>query len=378
VFSKKTLAPVPFSLSNRSTCLGAVSLELCMTSASSLAFPGSRTLATWWRQLAPQQPRGLGVGYLFVHRLEAPALWRRPEPLEPLLLLFLEALASLQDEPPDSAWVLLSKRLQLGDAILQRLLQALAKLHLVEVQVSTEPSWRLTAAAEETLRTKCIWSQREERSPFSFLERLGPTGRRLALPHYLDIKDAPFSPWSVEDGTLFDVAWLFACTDQTLEWKQSFGFPTDLLSFALPGAQDTGWQNIVLDKPERLLVAFFLTSKPTEEFVACGVRPEGWQLNATEPIVRLPAAASEILTQAPAIDAFRDAWQTWCRPRILPQAEVQQCQLTLTDACLRVAVPELLWQYLVTTKNDVLKGETWLLAGDGYVRQAARLEICSS
>src|SRR5436309_1662012 len=42
-----------------------------MDSASSLAYPGSRVLAGWCRQLQPHAPAALWVGYLWVHRVEA-------------------------------------------------------------------------------------------------------------------------------------------------------------------------------------------------------------------------------------------------------------------------------------------------------------------
>src|SRR5437868_6430014 len=106
-----------------------------MTSASSLAFPGSRTLATWWQQLAPFAPRSLRVGYLFVHRLEAAGSWLQPRPLEPLLQLVLESLAL----GPLAAAHLLNSRLPLGTPVLSRLLQSSESARLV-----AGPPWVLT------------------------------------------------------------------------------------------------------------------------------------------------------------------------------------------------------------------------------------------
>ena len=42
-----------------------------MNAVTSLPFPNARTLAGWWRLLAPQRPLALWVGYLFLHRVEA-------------------------------------------------------------------------------------------------------------------------------------------------------------------------------------------------------------------------------------------------------------------------------------------------------------------
>ena len=87
--------------------------------------------------------------------------------------------------------------------------------------------------------------------------------------------------------------------------------------------------DVIIDKPVRLLVVFFATAQ--QELLGFGVRPEGWVLLADEPILRLPARAMTAL------------------------------------GLERVAVPERLG------KTDLIKAETWLLAGDGYVRHAATL-----
>src|SRR5947209_14562408 len=70
-----------------------------MDSASSLAYPGGRILAGWWRQLQPQRPAGLWVGYLFVHRVEALVDCAAPRPVDALSLHVLQALAV--EQKPD-------------------------------------------------------------------------------------------------------------------------------------------------------------------------------------------------------------------------------------------------------------------------------------
>src|SRR5450755_2918913 len=105
-----------------------------MPSASSLAFRGSRTLAIWWRQLAPFEPQALGVGYLFLHRLDAPATWLQRQTLDPLLVLILQAFALEQQDASAPSEVSLSKlhqRLRLDFPILRSLVHALAALQLV-------------------------------------------------------------------------------------------------------------------------------------------------------------------------------------------------------------------------------------------------------
>ena len=63
-----------------------------MTSAASLAFPGSRTLAGWWRQLASLAPQAFAVGHLFLHRLEAPVYFLKLRKIDRFALLVLHAL----------------------------------------------------------------------------------------------------------------------------------------------------------------------------------------------------------------------------------------------------------------------------------------------
>ena len=64
-----------------------------MDRASSLIYPGSRTLAGWWRQLAPLQPKAIAMGYGFLHRIEAAVNVVTQEPIDPLVHLVLQALA---------------------------------------------------------------------------------------------------------------------------------------------------------------------------------------------------------------------------------------------------------------------------------------------
>ena len=172
-----------------------------MTSASSLAFPGSRTLATWWQQLAGYSPTGLGVGYLFVHRLEARAAWLVKHPLDRLSLLVLEAIR-LENTPPstptDSFGDRLERRLGLTLSVIRRLLQSLEKMNLLEAEHASDTlasACRLTERGDEALRSGLVPSHEWKCAEFPFVERLGPTGTRLSLPHFMPIAEAPAAPW---------------------------------------------------------------------------------------------------------------------------------------------------------------------------------------
>ncbi len=305
-----------------------------MTSASSLAFPGSRTLATWWQQLARYGPTGLGVGYLFVHRLEAHAAWLVTQPLDPLSLLVLEAIRLEQQRPgtpTDSLSDRLERRLGLALGVIRRLLHSLQEMSLLEADLAADrlPSGcRLTERGDEALRSGLVPSHEWKRTEFSFVERLGPTGARLALPHFMRIAAAPATPWAPGEANAPVVSLLQACLEETPTWKNTFGFPCEVQAFPVfSDSVPLSPADVIIDKPERLLVVFFATAQ--QELLGFAARPEGWVLLADEPIVRLPAGAMTAL------------------------------------GLERIIVPERL------AETDPRKGETWLLAGDGYVRHAA-------
>lgn len=360
-----------------------------MTSASSLAFPGSRTLATWWRQLAPVAPQQLWVGYLFLHRLEALALCLETQPLDPLLHLALEALAlettACQGPAPshDELCRRLQERLPLDQGVIRRLVRTLAQMQLL--QGAEGQPWALTELGKQALLTRQLTCRRPCRKVFAFVEQLDPLGSRIAPPHYLAIHDVPGHPWQVEEDCAFDTSWLLSSVRQPDDWKTSFGFPAEIRDLSVPSPAALTWDKVIFDRTERLLVVFALTeaSPPASsgKLLGFAVRPEGWVLQSAAPIVRLPAAArafSRELAHDPSTEIWKQAWLAWCQARLLPAAEADSCRLSYLGARLRVEAPEPLFQRVQTGKSDmlrdVLKGEAWLLAGEGYLRAAARME----
>jgi hypothetical protein len=70
-----------------------------------------------------------------------------------------------------------------------------------------------------------------------------------------------------------------------------------------------------------------------------------------------------------------EGWRSWCRQRHLPGNEVASCEVKYRAPRLEVQAPERLVQRLRAAKSDLLKGEAWLLVGDGYMRTAALLTL---
>src|SRR5690242_5192064 len=101
-----------------------------MTAPSSLAFPGSRTLAGWWRQLAPLAPQAVWVGHLFLHRVEALVAAVSAQPLAALDRFVLQAVAAedaVAAQPAAGNFLKrLDTRLHLGEGFLQQALRGLA------------------------------------------------------------------------------------------------------------------------------------------------------------------------------------------------------------------------------------------------------------
>src|SRR5712691_6938591 len=117
-----------------------------MISAASLAFPGSKTLAGWWRQLTSHKPLSIGVGYLFLHRIEAPVVYLKPKKIERFSLLVLQALEwdAPRGEPGEPA--LLERRharLHLERPVIVQLLRVLQAEGLAGIDA--DGNWAVSA-----------------------------------------------------------------------------------------------------------------------------------------------------------------------------------------------------------------------------------------
>src|SRR5262245_16749652 len=179
-------------------------VESFMDRASSLIFPGSKTLAGWWRQLAPYQPQALWVAYAFVHRIDAPVSVLVDRPVEPLPLLLLEALALERSGGNHQAGVPLADletRLRLPGPMIQRLLLSVEQAGLVSrLDLS---AWQTTDAGHKALERKHAPVQVRERRAFAFVERLGAGGVPAASPHFLAIAECVHSSWQVDEALRF-------------------------------------------------------------------------------------------------------------------------------------------------------------------------------
>ena len=349
-----------------------------MEPASTLAFPGSRALAGWWRQLQPHQPRRLWVGYLYVHRVEAPVTRARLQPVDRLARLVLQAIALDSGATANGAAHVptrLASRLPIPEPALRQVLAELAAQGLVAHDGPA--GWALTERGGQAARDGAFQEPRQERYVFPFVERPGPAGQRVQPPHYFPLAEAPAAPWAPGDAWRFDSVALRAAFDQADEWKRRFAFPADVTAPepAEPQYADA-WRHVICDRPERLFVALGLGSDPPD-LLAFAAQAEGWSLHDRTPVLRAPATSAEALPELRdmPLAAWQQAWAAWCRQRSLPQAEADVCRLEPDGARLIVHAPGRLLRKLEAARSDALRGETALLAGDGYLRALALVEL---
>jgi hypothetical protein len=349
-----------------------------MTAVFPLVFPGSRTLAGWWKHLAPLQPRALWVGHLFLHRVEALVALQLLSALDPLWIFVLRALAltdggSLQE---------LDQRLHLGLPLLRRLVGRLDGEKLIRIR--EDGTWSLTDLGRQALDQGSYPRVSHERRAFYFLEN----EQQVRPPHFLNFRTrSPMLAWSGVEDLRFEPGHLEACVGRPVEWKRRYGFPTEVQQIMSGGAPDEAsvltpqkWQCIVLDRPERLMAALVVEASGgiSERFVGFPIQLEGWVLQVSEPAFVIEVDWQEAFPEVAAnlsLDTWRQAWRAWCQPRGVPAAEVEACVLEQHGCRLHVRAPPRLVERLRAARSDVFKGDAWLLAGTGRLRAAAQVEL---
>lgn len=343
-----------------------------MTVSAPLPFPGSRTLAGWWRQLTPWQPRALWVGHLLLHRIEALSRRTQLTQPDPFHLLMLKALALAP--PPTLA--ALAERLHLDRQVIGQVLRTLTTEGLVEGE--TAPA--LTALGREALARGEYPQPIHERRVFYFVD-----GERAdGAPSFLSLTNAAPVPWPATADWRFDVTLLAAGIAQSEEWKRQHGFPLDVeqvfdvQSDAPAAGQPEAWRRVILDRPERLAIA--LVRSDNDRLLGFTIRQDGWSILTDAPILNLGPDWAEVfprLTEA-AVTDWQQAWRTWCQPRGLAEGTAEAVNLRHEGHRLRVTVSAPLLEHLRATRSEALKGEAWVLMGSGTMRAAAVLEIVAA
>jgi hypothetical protein len=343
-----------------------------MTAATSLTFPGSRVLTGWWKQLVPLKPRAVWVGHLLLHRVEALVAVQAPSRLDPLFSFILRAL----NLAPQGTATQVDGLLHLGEPLVRQFLRKLESDGLV--QSDGQARWRLTPLGRQVLEQGAYLQARTERRTFCFVESEQPK----RVPQFLNLRNQPSAmPWPAGPDWQFDVRLLEAGLRQSSEWKQRRGFPLEVQEILsesqdpLPSRPDA-WERVILDRPEVLLALMVLAPGPDrgERLLGFAIEQLGWTLPTEPTFVAfdwqevLPDLALE-----PSLALWRQAWLAWCQPRGLLDADAGACILEHDGVRLCVRAPRRFVEHLRAARNDVLKGEAWLLAGSGRIRAAAQV-----
>jgi hypothetical protein len=359
---------------------------------ASLAYPGSRAVAEWWRHLAPYTPRGVWVAHLLLYRVEALVRLARPYRPEDLALLALEAVAI--DAPATRERV--ESRLHLGIQLTGRILSRLAADGLVEL---TENGWALTRSGKSLAGGEAVHQVATERRSFYFIDN-GPQ----SPPHFLALVPGFAVPCPAPNLVAMDLSMLTKCVEQPMDWKVRHAFPLDVLGVVpLSGENsqflsqnansspetacqpDRGearippWQRVAVVHPESVIL--LLASVPSADgigLIGFAVQQKGWVLQGKEPAIRLSEGWREAmprLAEPVLAERWRQAWNAWARSAGLSSAQTAGCPLECQGHCLVAAVPPAVFSRLRAARNEALKGDVWLFAGEDRVRQAAQLQI---
>jgi hypothetical protein len=318
-----------------------------MSSGSSLGFPGGRTLAAWWRHLSGWHPEAIWIGYLTLHRLEALVCALRPHTLPPFETLVLKAMALHRGADAGA----LGKFLHLAPSLVGQV-----QRHLQQDGLLQSAGRDLTDAGWQALQQGNYLRPCRQRRAFYFWHAAWhqpPPSRFVALAH------ADQQPWLASPDVPCAVEPLCACVERSAEWKRAHGFPLEVREVGTSAS----WEHVVLAAPQRLFAAVIRTAGT---LVALAVQTRTWELQTNQPAWIVP---DEDWMQAAPDSAWRQTFVEWCRQRQIGSEEAAACGLTWRADRLLVQGPD-----AVEERLRAAKGEAWVLAGDGPVRAAARLE----
>jgi hypothetical protein len=342
-----------------------------MRAAPPLVFPSSRVLAGWWQQFAPLAPQSLAVGHLLLHHVEALVLSERSPAFDPFAAFVLRALVISSPLPLAE----LDERLHVGRQLLGRILGELASGGLAVVEDGQR--WRATAAGHALTESGESRRAGYERRAFHF--------RAAPQPRFVPLAALPCHPIAPPDTWVFDPDVLRQSIAQTSEWKRRHGFPADVRAILTPDVPERpgeppSWQRVVVDQPEHLVLALIVVAGKAREGELNGyvIDPRGWRLDSLRPVLTMNgdwAEAFPEVTPGPSAEGWRSAWRAWCQARGVAVAEADACGLSREGPILRVTAPRELLGRLHSANGEAARDEVWLLAGEGTMRTAARVEV---
>jgi hypothetical protein len=333
-----------------------------MSAGSSLGFPGGRTLAMWWRQLAGYQPAEMWVGYLTIHRVEATVGAFHLQILPPFEQLVFRAfaldLARAGRAPPASA-------LHLPGDLVERVL---CKLEVEGLITSVTQSRELTEAGRHALVDGAYLRPRSERRVFYYWTS---HWHEPPVSRFVPLAQGEKLPWLPAPEVPFRVESLHASVEQASGWKASHGFPAEVCEVKRPErGRLPDWNQVVVAAPQRLFVAVVRAAGENGPvLMAFSAQPHQWNLQTLQPAFAVP---DENWLPCPSGEAWRAAFEEWCGQRHLDAADTEACTLSMCGERLLVRGPA-----SVEDRVRSARGEAWIMPGDLPVRPAARLEVAA-
>jgi hypothetical protein len=321
-------------------------------SAVARAFPAGPTLAAWWQQLSPLQPRELWVARLAVQRVEALVRVEHPCPLDRLSLRILDILAHAETIEA------LEQQTGLHRQFLHRALTSLRAEGLADA--NSPGKWHLSTAGRQALGAGSYARLVPERRTFHF--RAGVAGASSFLPLLR------LEAWQPGAEQHFDSAALDDCLQRPRDWKEQHGFPLDVRARATPDVPaQADWRQVTVVTPMQLTLALAVTDE-VRGFVCEG---DGWELDTAEPVCTLGSASQDVLPElatSPSADVCAAAWREWCEAQGHPKAAAARLELKGHQLLVTLAAG-------IDERLRSQARESWLLIGAGDIRRAARIEI---
>ncbi len=348
-----------------------------LTAVFSVLTPPSQTISSWWKELAPLRPCALWVAELLVHRLDVLVSVHESAAGHSFPFFVLRTLAFSEILDLEG----MERRLQIGPALLQRILRRLEREGFVRSEASG--TWRLTSAGQQTVAQGSYRPAHLERRLFCFVENETPN-----LPFtFLDLPaESILAAHPAPEYRPMDCRILQACLKRPASWKEEHGFPLDVQEVHVGSAGPSParhapepWQRVIIDQPERCTLALVLTQPaPSAERLLGFAIPDGPRLPIHRPAFSLGNDWREVLPDLehdPPLTSWHETWMTWCSANGLAPAEAASCVLERERERLRACLPKRLVERLRTTHSEVFRNGAWVLAGTGRIRSAAVLDV---